>query len=427
VEAARIKSGMIVAATMLVSLGAAGPALATATLSVENGAIRYVGDENPNHLEVYTVEDGEQALYAAGVTLGPGCRERPRRDDDQGLPRNVLCSRAGVDRFEFTGGGGDDVFTGTLHSLDIPVHADMGDGDDRFEFGSMLSDTVTTGDGRDFVLDGLGDDSIDLGPGDDIVPGGFSDSNDTILGGDGDDNIDGGAGDSTIVGGAGNDIFQPGEGDDTLEGGEGDDDLGGGRLGGSGPVVCSADPGDDTMLGGPGDDTLCGGPGADTLSGGPGDDALNAVDQAADRALACGAGADAIWSDPVDPPAPLDCEVRDDGRAVELPAPNVLPVTLPCAAGACTGTLAVFATPKAPRASADAPPPLHAPKAAGKALARVKFKLRAGARRTLKVKLAKADAKRLRRLGVTTVQARTSFTQHGKRYSVTRTFGVRRG
>jgi Ca2+-binding RTX toxin-like protein len=419
----------VIAAAMLIALGAAATPAPAATLSVENGAIRYVGDEGPNQLEVYPVEDGEQAIYAAGVTLGPGCRERPRRDDDQGLPRNVLCTRAGVDRFEFTGGGGDDVFTGTLYSLAIPVHADMGDGADRFEFGSMVGDVVTTGDGADRVLDGLGDDNMDFGPGDDVMSsGGFSGGNDTIMGGDGDDIIDGEAGDDTLFGGAGNDVFQPSEGDDQLDGGEGDDELGGGSLGGSGaPVVCSADPDDDTMLGGPGDDTLCGGPGSDTLSGGPGDDALNAVDQATDRALMCGAGADAVWSDPADPPVALDCEVRDDGRAVALPAPNVLPVTVPCASGACTGTIAVFVTPDAPRASAGAPPPLRPAKAAGKALARVKFKLRAGARRTLKVKLSKADAKRLKRLGVTTVQARASFTQHGKRYSVIRTFGVRRG
>jgi Ca2+-binding RTX toxin-like protein len=425
VEGVRTKGGVIAAAALLLTLCAAAPASA-ATLSVENGAIRYVGDEGPNQLEVYSVEDGEQALYAAGVTLGPGCRERPRRDDDQGLPRNVLCSRAGVDRFEFTGGGGDDVFTGTLVSLDIPLHADMGDGDDRFDFGSTQNDVIATGAGRDRVLDGLGDDNMDLGPGDDVMSsGGFSGGNDTIMGGDGDDNIAGEAGDDTIFGGAGNDFFQPSDGNDTLDGGEGDDDLGGGQIGDNrSPVVCSVDPGDDTMLGGPGDDTLCGGPGTDALSGGPGDDALNAVDQATDRPLTCGAGTDAVWSDPVDPPTALDCEVRDDGRAVTLPAPNVLPVAIPCAS-ACTGTVAVFATPKAQRASADAPPPLRAPKAVGKALVRVKFKLRAGARRTLKVKLSKAGAKRLKRLGVTTVQARASFTQHGRRYSLTRTFGVR--
>src|SRR4051812_24847013 len=94
------------AAATLVGLLVPASASATATLSVENGAIRYVGDEGPNHLEVYGAEDGEQAIYAAGVSLGPGCRERPPRSDDQGLPRNVLCSRAGVDRVEFSGGGG---------------------------------------------------------------------------------------------------------------------------------------------------------------------------------------------------------------------------------------------------------------------------------------------------------------------------------
>ena len=406
----------------VVSLLAPATASATATLSVENGAIRYVGDDGPNHLEVYGVEDGDQTLYAADVTLGPGCRPRQSRPDDQGLPRNVVCSRAGVDRFEFTGGAGNDEFTGDLSSLDLPLHADMGDGNDRLDFGSTQNDVIAMGAGDDFVLDGIGNDTIDLGPGNDVVSSAdFSTGNDTIFGGDGDDNIDGNAGDDTLFGGPGNDLFQPSQGNDTIDGGEDDDEIGGAGT----PVLCTPDPGDDTMIGGPGDDKLCGGPGKDTLNGGPGNDALNAVDAATDGPIACESGIDAVWSDPSDPVAP-DCELRDDGSAVTLPAPNVLPVRVPCeATGSCQGTLSVFATPKAPAPTAGTTPPLTPPPVQGKALAKVRFKLGARGKRTLKIKLPKAGAKRLRKLGATTVEARATFTQAGKRYSIRRTFRVR--
>jgi hypothetical protein len=413
---ARIWSGVAIAAAMLLAPAAAAHA---ATLDVENGAIRYVGDDGPNDIEVFPVENGEQSIYATNVKLGSGCRERP---PEQGYSNgNILCSRAGVDRVEITTGGGDDTFSGTLLSLDIPVHADMGDGNDRTEFGSTQNDVITTGDGNDFVLDGMGDDTIDLGPGNDVVPtADFSTGNDTINGGEGDDNIDGNAGNDTIYGGPGNDLFQPSEGNDTLYGEEGDDEIGGAGT----PVACSQDPGNDFMIGGLGDDKICGGPGHDTIDGGWGNDSLNAVDQASDAPLFCGPGADAVWADPSDPIAP-DCELRDDGRTVALPKPNVLPVTLPC--GRCEGTVSVFATPRAPSPNGSAFPPLTPPKTAGKALGRPKkFRVNASfALPTVKIKLGKAEARRLRKLGATTVEARARFTQEGTRYVVRRTFRIK--
>jgi hypothetical protein len=410
---------------MLLCLALPAAASASTTLSVENGAIRYVGDDGPNEFFVQDLENDEQAFSVADDTvLGPGCRQRPPDTSGQGgrpPAGNVLCSRAGVDRIEFVGGGARDLFSaGNIEETDLPIHADMGSGGDQFEFGGTGVDDIQGGDGNDVILDGVGDDHIDGGPGDDTVAGNFDGGNDTIDGGTGDDNLSGWDGNDIVRGGPGNDLLQPSDGNDLLDGGPGDDEIAAAGAGAS----CLPDAGNDIMRGGPGDDKLCGGPGIDTLDGGDGNDALNAVDGTPDDPLTCGSGSDAVWSDPADPVA-LDCEQRDDGRAVTLPAPRVLPVALPCGIGACNGTLAVFATPKAPGASAAAPPPLAPPKASGKALVRAKFELRARARRTLRLKLGKAAAKRLRKLGATTVEARTTFTQAGRHYSIRRTFRIK--
>jgi hypothetical protein len=178
------------------------------------------------------------------------------------------------------------------------------------------------------------------------------------------------------------------------------------------------------MRGGPGNDQLCGGPGVDTLDGGDGNDAINAVDAGTDRPVSCGAGLDAAWGDPSDHLS-VDCELQDNQRTITLPAPNVLPVPLPCLKGACAGELKIFATPSAARPDPARPPPLSSPKAVGKALAKSKFKLTKTGRRSIRVHLSKAATKRLRKLGKTTVEARVAFTQRGKRRVVRRTFRVR--
>jgi Ca2+-binding RTX toxin-like protein len=413
--------GLIAGAVVALALSAPASASATPTLAVENGAIRYVGDSGDNRLDVYNVENGEQSLYARDVTLGPGCRERPPdTGPTTGLQGNTLCTRTGVDRIEFVGGEGNDTFTtASTLAVDIPVHAAMGAGDDHFEFGSAGTDLVDLGPGHDGYIDGEGNDFVDGGPGnDDMFGGNFSTGDDVLSGGDGDDNLDGLAGNDTIDGGSGNDLLQPGEGDDTLIGGSGDDVIGG-IVGG-----CFDDVGDDTMDGGPGNDQICGGPGADTLEGGDGNDALNTVDSKKDGPVACGNGVDSAWADATDSVA-TDCELQGDRSVVALPAPDVVPVNLPCAQGGCAGAVSLFATPGAARPDPAKPPPRSAPKAVGKVLAKANFKLPKHGKRSLRLKLSKDSAKRLRKLGKTTVEARTVFTQGGKRYSVRRTFVVK--
>jgi Ca2+-binding RTX toxin-like protein len=404
-----------VLAALAFALAAPAAASAATTLGVENGAIRYVGDNGGNHFEVWPAENGEQAFWVAdGTVLGSGCHRRaPDDPSDAARFSNTLCSLSGVSRIEFVGGDGRDVFTaGHTQVTDLPVFADMGPGDDNFEFGSTQTDYVSTGTGNDFYLDGIGNDYVDLGPGDDVVPtaAGISFGDDTILGGDGNDNIDGNTGNDVIVGGRGDDIFQPGDGDDKLDGGPGNDEIG-----------CD-DPGNDTVDAGPGDDRVCGGLGSDTIDAGDGNDSVSSFDNQLDGLVSCGAGTDVVWSDPFDPVG-LDCEQQGAPRVVVLTTP-VLPVALPCN-GACSGTTAVFATPNAATPTAGVIPSKDRPVAVGGALAKAKFKLAKHAKRTVRVKLTATAAKRLKKLGKTTVESRTVFTQGGKRYSVRRTFGVK--
>jgi Ca2+-binding RTX toxin-like protein len=405
---------LLALAILAFALAAPASASAGTTLGVENGAIRYVGDEGPNELTVWPVENGEQAFSVAdGTVLGSGCHKRsPDDTSDAARFSNTLCSLSGVSRIEFVGGDGRDVFTaGDNQVTDLPVFADMGPGDDNFEFGSTNSDYVSTGPGNDFYLDGIGNDYVDLGPGDDTVPSaiGIGSGDDTILGGYGNDNIDGNEGNDTISGGPGDDIFQPGVGDDKLDGGPGNDDIG-----------CGA--GNNTINAGPGDDRVCGGPGSDTIDAGDGNDSVSSLDGQLDGLVSCGAGTDVIWGDPFDPVG-LDCEQQGAPQVLVL-ASRVLPVALPCNA-ACSGTTTVYATPKAPTPALGVIPPKDKPVAVGTALAMTKFKLGKHAKRTLRLKLTKSSARRLRKLGKTTVESRTVVTQGGKRYSVRRTFGVK--
>jgi hypothetical protein len=223
-------------------------------------------------------------------------------------------------------------------------------------------------------MDAAGDDQVDLGDGNDVAGGPDVDS-----------------GDDTIHGGRGNDRLEGLSGNDVLDGG-------------------------------PGNDILLPGAGIDSLDGGEGNDAINSLDGEVDQAITCGEGLDALWSDAIDPISP-DCELQDDGTVLELPAPNVLPVVVPCAAGPCAGKLIVYPAHGAGRPTA-APPPLVPPKRSRTALITARFKLSAHAQRTVRVKLGKAATKRLEKLY--TLEARISFTQAGRNYTVRRTFGIKR-
>jgi Ca2+-binding RTX toxin-like protein len=153
--------------------------------------------------------------------------------------------------------------------------------------GGAGNDTLVSGPGPDLIVGGEGIDnasyagrnepvSVDLaggtggegdvlaqieqatgGNGNDTISG--NDAVNILDGGPGNDAIGGGGGDDQMFGGAGNDTLAGGPGNDTLSGDAGDDNLQGGD-------------GADSLNGGDGNDQLDGGPAADALAGGPGDD-----------------------------------------------------------------------------------------------------------------------------------------------------------
>jgi hypothetical protein len=406
-------------AVVLVALSLAAPAAASATptLSVENGAVRYVGDGASNSLWISYARNGEQGFQPQGpINIGPGCRDARSDTPRDAFAADVACSLSGVDRMELLGGFGDDRINAMdTNVLQVPLHADMGPGNDWLDFGSTTADDISLGDGNDNYVDAFGNDRVDGGPGDDIMSGGnFSTDDDTFTGGEGNDILDGQLGNDTVEGGPGDDTLNPSPGDDTLDGGDGNDSTG-----------CSSFPGSDTLRGGAGDDNLCGGPGADLFDGGDGNDSLNSFDSAVDRGVTCGGGNDFLWADVFDPVS-SDCEFQTQPRTLSLPKPTVLPVPLPCQPGACKGTVTVYATPTAAAPEKGKAPPRTAPSPLGKPLGRTRFKLKQTARRTIRLKLSKKAAKRLRKLGTTRLEARTKFAQGGKVYSVRRTFEVKR-
>lgn len=96
----------------------------------------------------------------------------------------------------------------------------LGSGDDRI-FGGEGNDTITVGEGNNYVYGGAGDDTISvLGDGRNVLYGGAG--NDTITGGQGIDYIDGGTGDDTIDGVAGQNILVGSLGNNLIHTGTGD-------------------------------------------------------------------------------------------------------------------------------------------------------------------------------------------------------------
>lgn len=162
------------------------------------------------------------------------------------------------------GGLGDDTLEGGTGADSISGDA----GNDTIR-GQDDNDSLDGGDGYDDIYGDAGDDTIRGGTGDDFILGGSGNDSidagddwDTVYGGDGDDSIEGGAGSDDIYGGAGNDTIDGGAGEEWLLGGIGRDSLSGGS-------------GNDTVIGEEGRDTLHGGDGDDTVSGHEGDDALH--------------------------------------------------------------------------------------------------------------------------------------------------------
>ena len=151
-----------------------------------------------------------------------------------------------------------------------------GDGDDWL-LGFGGDDYLDGGKGADVLLGGKGNDHLDGGEGADALNGGDDDDklygregNDGLIGGKGNDKLYGNAGNDGLWGGQGNDHLYGRKGDDTLKGDSGNDYL----EGGAGDDRLEGGTGNDKLYGNADDDYLWGGAGDDTLEGGDGDDTL---------------------------------------------------------------------------------------------------------------------------------------------------------
>ncbi len=168
---------------------------------------------------------------------------------------DVVHGGGGVDRLVVDYASATASIIGTVVGIsDGGGHAVTFDGVENFTINTGSgNDTITTGNGQNFLNTGDGDDTITVGNGKDTIDAGMG--NDTVTAGDGGNIIWGGYGNDTITAGTGNDYINGGVGDDTMTGGGGDDILDGGK-------------GNDTISGGAGNDDLIGGKGTNLLDGG---------------------------------------------------------------------------------------------------------------------------------------------------------------
>ena len=225
-----------------------------------------------------------------------------------------------VDSIVFYGYAGDDTFTlGNVGGWTYPVYAFGGDGNDTitagngvdYLFGDGGNDKLVGGWGRDNLIGGAGDDELrgdggadylNGGDGNDSIFGGYPDfslyttyvvdENDEIRGGNGNDVINGELGSDLIYGDAGDDVLIGGDTlfsseVNTIYGGEGNDYL----YGGDTTDYLYGGNGNDILYGLAGNDYLYGEGGYDRLYGHEGNDRLDGGEGIADQ-LTGGTGAD---------------------------------------------------------------------------------------------------------------------------------------
>ena len=198
----------------------------------------------------------------------------------------------------------------------------------------------------------------------------------------GKDGMNGGLGEDTLKGLAGNDTLDGAENPDRLEGGDGND----------------------TLLGQGNSDSLFGGKGDDVLRGGAGNDFIESREPDGttfvDDGVDCGNGFDTVDADLKDS-VQADCEEVDRAPVGETPNVDILGKTLRVSS---TGRVRVrlrcprgVPQPRLQRPAAA--PPLG--RASGSADAsrsrRVRYRIRAGRRKTVTLKLSSADVRALRR------------------------------
>ena len=241
---------------------------------------------------------------------------------------NASCPEGGVTRLVIDTGDGDDAVTNNTTNVSVPETVTLGDGED-FVDGTKNADLLDGGpgpddiqgeDGADVINGAGGPDDLNGDAGSDQVNGGAgpdrvrgSDGNDQLHGNDGPDNLDGDSGDDQLFGDAGDDSLNDDDGADVFSGGEGHDFLesfsskdqswtqdnvandgaaGEGDNWGSDLEDLSVGDGDNTVIAGSGDNRIDTGNGSNFLNGGPGADQLDTGD--GDDTLLGGEGPDEL-------------------------------------------------------------------------------------------------------------------------------------
>jgi VCBS repeat-containing protein len=269
-------------ATVTITVTPTGPANNTVVFDEATCTLTVSNTEGDVSIIVTTINGNVAVLFDGQANTSFG-----------DVPASSLCNLvvnagSGANFVDLRGMG-----PGAFGSL-VSVTVSLGDGDDTFQ-GSQFGESIDAGAGNDYVNAKGGDDTVAGGDGDDILLGGGGNDSleggagsdwlvgnggrDTLLGGADDDKLVAGASNDSVEGGDGNDLVHGGAGSDTIKGGLGDDTLRGDAgddliSGNDGNDVLLGNAGNDTMAGNEGNDSLLGGAGRDLLLGGPGDDRL---------------------------------------------------------------------------------------------------------------------------------------------------------
>lgn len=334
-------------------------------------------------------------------------------DTIQGSPLSDTLNGGGGSDFVDGAGGADTI--GASPGTD-ELHG--GSGNDFFLLGSIGSAIVDGGPGTDSVSYSPTTAVVGVTIGDDSNPDGLigltndkvQSTIENVTSGSGADSLSGDNGANALFGNAGNDVLRGGGGADRLEGGPGNDTL-------------SGEFGADTLIGGTENDVLIGGPDVDTFDGGEGDDSIDARDGLRDSII-CGPGTDTVTLD-LREPFPLfaaGCEnlsrfALDDGRPGAAVG-RLLPI-------AADGTTAVaVACPTTAKTTCRGTLTLRGATRARRALARGRYVVRRGNRRTVGLTLSHAVPRSGSRVLAQTVERGVS--RLGARSAI-RTLTVRRG
>ena len=225
------------------------------------------------------------------------------------------------------------------------------------------------------VLLATGDDRLDMG----LAPTGES----TVDGGPGNDTVFGNRGPDEILAGLGEDELQGREGNDILVGEENRDRLEG-------------QDGNDTLRGDGNSDVLIGGKGADVLRGGASDDFMGAREPDGTASVAdgvdCGNGLDTVEADLKDN-VQADCESVDRAPVGETPNVKITAKTLRVSR---SGRVRVrLACPRGVK-SLGCNGRLQLRLGASRSR-RVRYRIKAGRRKTVTLQLSAGDVRALRR------------------------------